>query len=69
MIKIFVNDQEIEIEKNSCISDALVKAGFDSNKTQFAVAVNCEFIPRSLYTNTLLKPNDVIEVLTAMQGG
>jgi sulfur carrier protein len=35
----------------------------------FAVAVNQQFIPRSLYENTTIDANDCIEVVAPMQGG
>lgn len=69
MIKIFVNGQEVNLPKDTTLITALSQAGFDVNKAGCAIAVNCEFIPRSRYETTLLKENDVIEVLTAMQGG
>jgi sulfur carrier protein len=35
----------------------------------FAVAVNREFVPRSQYAETSVRPGDEVEVLTARQGG
>lgn len=69
MMKIMINGNEIELTKDSSLIDALATSGFNSDKTGFAIAINGEFIPRSLYPTTFLNPDDVIEVLTAMQGG
>lgn len=35
----------------------------------FAVAVNHQFIPRSLYADTRLNDGDVIDIVVPMQGG
>jgi sulfur carrier protein len=34
-----------------------------------AIAVNCKFIPKSMYKDIELQEGDDIEVLTPMQGG
>jgi len=36
---------------------------------QFAVALNSEFVPNSLYASSPLSDGDVVELLIPMQGG
>lgn len=39
------------------------------SNTPFAVAINCEFVPKSQYAQRPLHPNDQIELLTPVGGG
>jgi len=67
MISIFFNGEEIKIPKNKSLTDLLI----DKNcKIEYcAIALNRQFIPRVQHAVTFLKDNDVIEMITPMQGG
>lgn len=70
-MQLMLNDEAIEVENNLTISQLIewLKANDKLEQTNFAIAVNMEFVPRSIYGETILKPNDKIEVVLPMQGG
>lgn len=49
------------------VHDLLIKLGYQG--PHFAVALNLECVPRHAFQSTALKENDVIEILSPMQGG
>lgn len=49
------------------LNAALDSFGF--SESFFAVAINANFIPRSLYAETQLNDGDVIDIVVPMQGG
>ena len=65
-MQLIVNDQTIEAPERMSVTDFIQWFKQDGN---FAIAVNMEFIPRSLYSETMLKANDRIEIVLPMQGG
>lgn len=67
MITIYLNKQSITLSTESKISDILNQHGFSDD--YFSIAINQKFIPRSSYATTYLKNNDVIDILSPMQGG
>lgn len=67
MVTIQFNDQFITIPKDSSLSQLLIQQQYVD--TYFAVAVNQELVPRSTYTEKILKAGDVINIITPMQGG
>ncbi|MBL4797450.1 MAG: sulfur carrier protein ThiS [Oleispira sp.] len=71
-INITLNDTRYDLKKGSSISQALDILNINSDKpklTDFVIALNQTFIPRSQYPNTQLQNNDVIELLSPMAGG
>lgn len=66
-ISVSVNDEIKQIEQALCLADALLQWGFEAE--QVAVAINTEFVPRSSYSNYLLKQDDCVDVLAPVQGG
>lgn len=59
-------------EKHALRSDTNISALIETlalTPNTFAIAVNDTLVPKSHYMNTLLKPNDRIEIVSAMQGG
>lgn len=58
--------QIVELENSDLVSWLHV-AGYRDEF--FAVAVNHEFIPRSLYHTVILKDGDAVDVVVPMQGG
>lgn len=62
-----VNGELKPLEKSN-LSEALAHWGYSVNLAM-AIAVNYSVIPHLAYAEYQLKPNDVIEILTPMQGG
>ena len=67
MISIQLNEQTLETSENISLAEFLNQQ--NNMPTCFAIVINQQFIPKSLYQNTILKPSDQIELITPMQGG
>ena len=67
MFEIYLNNEKILINENSLLLDILHQQGYKQNG--FAVAINRTFIPRSTYSEVVLKQNDKIDIILPMQGG
>ncbi|GAA4346167.1 sulfur carrier protein ThiS [Kangiella taiwanensis] len=65
-MQIEVNSEVLDIEQGMTLSQFIEWFKQEGN---FAVAVNMEFVPRSLYGETVLKENDKVEIVQPMQGG
>ncbi|GAA0207725.1 hypothetical protein GCM10009123_14030 [Kangiella japonica] len=65
-MQIEVNSEFLDIEQKMTLAEFLKWYKQSGN---FAVAVNMEFVPRSLYAETVLKANDKLEIVEPMQGG
>ena len=71
-INITINDTLHDLKEGSTISQALDILNINTDKpklTDFVIALNQTFIPRSQYPKTQLHNNDVIELLSPMAGG
>jgi len=79
-INVYINEETVSIDETASLAQALdswLKTGSwlktDSSlmpKTDsFVIALNQNFVPRSLYDQTLLKTGDAIELLSPMAGG
>ncbi|WP_251358506.1 sulfur carrier protein ThiS [Kangiella sp. TOML190] len=70
-MQLMLNDRTIEIETPMTISQFIdwLQANNQLEQSNFAVAVNMEFIPRSIYAETALNENDKVEIVLPMQGG
>lgn len=66
MIEISVNNEK-KILKATTVAILLGECGFTAEKV--AVAINAEFVPRSQYASHQLKNGDLVDVLSAVQGG
>lgn len=66
---ILLNGEELNFSDSDSVSinTFLQQKSFDVTKV--AVAVNGDFVPRSQYADVLIKNQDQIEVLSAVQGG
>lgn len=64
-MEILVNGETRQVS-TSQLQDLLVELEFHG---KFAVALNGEFVPRSLYIQTVLQPGDALEVLSPIAGG
>lgn len=67
MIQITLNDKPITLKKNDSLLTLLEKQDYEQDC--YAVALNHHFVPRSQYQTTLLKNNDVVDIIMPMQGG
>lgn len=71
-ITLTLNGTCYDLREGSTISQALDILHINKDKpklTDFVIALNQTFIPRSQYSNTQLHNNDVIELLSPMAGG
>ncbi|MHC9512019.1 sulfur carrier protein ThiS [Kangiella sp. M94] len=65
-MQLIVNDETIEVPDKMSVTDFIQWFKQEGN---FAIAVNMEFVPRSLYAETMLKEDDRVEIVLPMQGG
>lgn len=64
---IFVNGEVFNCINNMSLMDLLIYLEFDINL--IAVEYNAEIISYNNMSNTILKPNDTIEIITIVGGG
>lgn len=67
MISILFNGKTIRILENQSLLELLTTT--ESINDYCAVALNRQFVPRIQHPITYLKENDVVEIITPMQGG
>lgn len=67
MITIQLNSQPTTLTETCTIQHALILWGY--SQTNFAVAVNQNFIPQTHYAETFLQQGDLVDVVAPMQGG
>lgn len=66
-MKIILNGQPLTLENSVSITDFLIDQGYDGKVV--AVAINNNFVPKSLYPEQQIQDNDRIEIVAPMQGG
>lgn len=62
-----VNGKQVELEPGATVETVLEQ--LEVGAAGVAVALNGEVVPRSAWADTMLGPDDRVEVLTAAQGG
>jgi sulfur carrier protein len=67
MIDILLNGKKTLLKDKLYLDKLLKKFGY--HPLTIATAVNQNFVPRSLYKETLVRTGDVVEIVTIMQGG
>jgi sulfur carrier protein len=67
-MNIIINEKPYRIKDSATISDALKEARID-NRFGIAIAVNNVVIPKTIWENTTLNPNDQITIINAIFGG
>jgi len=67
MITIYFNGETISVFENQSLLELLTETGCKDEYC--AVALNRLFVPRIQHAITFLKENDVVEIITPMQGG
>lgn len=65
-MRVTVNGESRDISSASV--DALL-GELDYEGTHFAIALNYDVVPKSRWTETMLKTGDEIEIITPRQGG
>lgn len=65
-IQVDVNTMALHLAQMSTVEQALTE--FNA-KPPYAVLLNGQFLPNSLYPKTYLESGDKIEVISAIQGG
>lgn len=70
-MQLMLNDEVLEVDNKLTISQFIewLKTNNKLEHANFALAVNMEFVPRSIYSETYLKENDRVEIVLPMQGG
>ena len=63
---VWINQQSCELQTGATLKDAVEIANIDP---PFAAAVNAQFVPKTLYDQTLLNDNDKIELIVPITGG
>jgi sulfur carrier protein len=66
-IAVFFNGQREPLSQRVSLRDFLKNKGYENSF--YAVAINCEFVPRSEYVMREIKDGDKIEIVAPMQGG
>lgn len=67
MISISLNNEKISLAENTILQVALKAWGYGDGK--IAVAINQEFVPRSLYDQRQLMDGDQIDIVKPVGGG
>ncbi|MFL6791242.1 MAG: sulfur carrier protein ThiS [Bradyrhizobium sp.] len=65
-MRVIVNGEPREIASSRM--DALLSE-LEYEGTHFAIALNCDVLPKSRWAQTTLKHGDEIEIITPRQGG
>ena len=66
-MNVIVNGEERRLSNGTTVARLVDELG--RNPKGMAVAVNEEVVPRSMWRDVELRPDDRVEVLTASQGG
>ena len=67
MMTIELNGQHVALPETLSLQEALKHLGYPEGS--FAIAVNRTFVPQTHYAHTLLKPNDILDIVAPMCGG
>ena len=63
---VWINQKRCELQQGSTLRNAIELAHIIP---PFAAAVNAQFVPKTLYDQTLLNENDKIELIVPITGG
>ena len=66
--RIWVNGHDVPLGA-ATVADFLAQQAVEIGPRGITVALNGSVVPRSAWSETLLKPGDNIEIVRAMQGG
>ncbi|QEY50871.1 sulfur carrier protein ThiS [Legionella longbeachae] len=64
---IYINNQPLSLDSSCTLHEMLEQ----KNKcaAHIAIAINNQFIPKSMFCSTILQEGDRIDLITPMQGG
>jgi sulfur carrier protein len=68
-VKITINGDVTQLPDGASVTGLLNQNGHDPSRRGMAVALNGEVVPRSRWPEQQLSEGDVVELLTATQGG
>lgn len=68
-MNVTVNGDTTQLESGTPVSEIVEMTVGDNRGRGIAVAVNGTVVPRGEWATTELRPNDHIEILTAVAGG
>jgi sulfur carrier protein len=68
-LNITVNGDATQLPSGASVAGLLDHNGHDPKRRGIAVALNGEVVPRSRWAEQQLSEGDVVELLTATQGG
>ena len=63
---VWINQKPCELQQGSTLKEAIELVPISP---PFAAAVNTQFVPKTLYEQTLLNDNDKIELIVPITGG
>ena len=63
---VWINQKPCELQQGSNLKESIELAQITP---PFAAAVNAQFVPKTLYHQTLLNDNDKIELIVPITGG
>jgi sulfur carrier protein len=66
---VYLNNEQFEFSNAKSISEIIANDLNLNNPKGVAIAVNQEVIPKSNWTNFLIKDNDRLTIIKATQGG
>lgn len=66
MINIYFNSEAQQIQPQ-VLQDFLLQK--NHTDLHFAIAINNKFVPRAVYSTTLLRDGDRVDIIVPMQGG
>lgn len=65
-MQVTINKSAQDLPERATVADAIAQV---RASPPFAVAVNMQFVPKSRYAQTLLAPQDSIEIIRPVTGG
>ena len=68
-IMVSINGKKQEINGNMDLLQLVESLGVDPTQAGVAIAVNCEVIPRKMWSRTCIDSDSEIEIIHAVQGG
>ena len=68
-MNVFINGKETALEDGLTLEQLLAEIHIDKDKKGIAVAVNDTVKPRTAWTDTIIRADDRIEIIRAVQGG
>lgn len=64
---IYINDQPLSLDFSCTLQEMLEQK--NKSAAHVAIAINNQFIPKSMFTRTIVQDGDRIDLITPMQGG